>query len=210
MKNISQIIQFYLIYFFARYLLKYYQHLHHLFIPLLKKKNNPKVFCIGYVKTGTTSLYKALSILGYRSNQLLRGGIKPKKGWIEYIKKLKYDAYSDFPMFEDDLFKQIDKTFPNSKFILTVRDTKSWEKSFENFYIYSSEKAKNEGLQKINEHNENVLAYFKDKPNQLLVMNIINGDGWDKLCKFLNKPIPIKPFPHKNKGRYKKSNYSAN
>ena len=37
MKKISQIIQFYTIYIFARYLLKYYQYIHHLFIPLIKK-----------------------------------------------------------------------------------------------------------------------------------------------------------------------------
>ncbi len=206
MKRIRQKIRFNMIYFFARYLLRfyrYYQYVHHFFICYIKKKNNPKVFCIGYVKTSTTSLYKALSILGYRATQVLRGGKEPKEGWVEYIKKLKYDAYADYPMFEGNLFKQIDKAIPNSKFILTVRDTISWEKSFKNYYLNSSKKQKMSVLQEINNHNKKVVAYFKDKPSQLLIMNIIEGDGWDKLCKFLNKPIPIKPFPHKNKGMYK-------
>ena len=35
-------------------------------------KNDSKVFCIGDVKTGTTTLSKALSILGYRSIQLIK------------------------------------------------------------------------------------------------------------------------------------------
>jgi len=30
----------------------------------------------------------------------------------------------------------------------------------------------------------------------LLVYSI--KDGWDPLCKFLDKPVPKKPFPHKN------------
>ena len=25
-------------------------------------------------------------------------------------------------------------------------------------------------------------------------------DGWEPLCKFLNVPVPNKPFPHRNKG----------
>jgi len=37
-------------------------------------------------------------------------------------------------------------------------------------------------------------------------MDITKGDGWDKLCKFLEKPKPDVSFPHKNKGRYKKKN----
>ena len=31
-------------------------------------------------------------------------------------------------------------------------------------------------------------------------MNICdNNDGWEKLCKFLDRPIPNKDFPHLNK-----------
>jgi len=32
---------------------------------------------------------------------------------------------------------------------------------------------------------------------QLLVYNL--DQGWDPLCKFLNLPVPDKPFPHRNK-----------
>ena len=31
-------------------------------------------------------------------------------------------------------------------------------------------------------------------------MNITQGDGWDKLCPYLNKDIPDTAFPHSNKG----------
>uniref|UniRef100_H2ZE83 Sulfotransferase n=1 Tax=Ciona savignyi TaxID=51511 RepID=H2ZE83_CIOSA len=44
-------------------------------------------------------------------------------------------------------------------------------------------------------HNAYVLkAAPKDK---LLVYNV--KEGWEPICKFLGKPIPNKPFPHKNK-----------
>jgi hypothetical protein len=208
MKSVKQKIKFYLIYLISKYLLGFYrcyQYIHHFFISYFKKENTTKVFCIGSVKTGTTSMYKALKILGYRTVQILRGGKEPKEGWAEYIKKLKYDAYVDYPMFEEDLFIQIDRAIPNSKFILTIRDNASWEISFKNFFLNASEKQKTNVLKGINKHNEKVINYFKDRPSQLLVMNIIDGDGWEKICKFLNKPIPAKSFPHKNKGLYKKS-----
>jgi hypothetical protein len=203
MRSYRQRIKSYFIFSFIKHLLIYYHFFHHLIIPLLKNKNYPKVFCIGYAKTGTTSQYKALNILGYRSVKMLRGCVKPQGGWVEYIKKCNYDAFTDFPMYLGDLYKKLDKTIPNSKFILTIRDKNSWVKSFENFYGVSSEEL-NIHIQKYNDHNGQVNKYFKDKPSQLLVMNIIGGDGWDKLCKFLNKPIPTKPFPFKNRGNYKK------
>lgn len=196
MKSIRLKIKF----FFARYL-RYYQFFHQLIIPFLKKKNSPKVFCVGYVKTGTTSLNKALNILGYRSVRLLNGCIEPQEGWIEYIKKCNYDAFTDYPMFEGNLFQKIDVAYPNSKFILTERDLESWKKSYQHFYQTSIKTVEKES-KIFKNHNKIVKQYFKEKPHQLLILRISKGDGWEKLCRFLNKPIPNKPFPHKNKGKY--------
>ena len=44
-------------------------------------------------------------------------------------------------------------------------------------------------------HHEGVMQYFKDRPDDLLVMNVLEGDGWEVLCRFLNKPVPDQPFP---------------
>lgn len=193
---------------FYLFSLKYYQYLHHFIIPLIKKKNDTKVFCIGDVKTGTTSLCKALSILGYRSVRLLRGSDKPKEGWVEYIKKCKYDAYTDFPIGYKNLYQEIYKEIPNSKFILTIRDKQSFEKSYVNYFrgtpIEKKPQELKHRLRNYEERNKQVVEYFKNSPTQLLVMNVFEGDGWEELCNFLNKPIPNKPFPHKNIGRYKK------
>ena len=35
-------------------------------------------------------------------------------------------------------------------------------------------------------YNKDVLEFFKDKQDQLLVMDIPDGDGYEKLCKFLD------------------------
>ena len=47
-------------------------------------------------------------------------------------------------------------------------------------------------------HVRNVLHYFADRPNDLLVMNVAGGDSWDKLCPFLGiATVPNEPFPHR-------------
>ena len=200
----------YLAILYVRFL-RYYQKVHNLIIPLFKKKNEPKVFCIGDVKTGTSSLYKALNILGYRTVRLLDLTTWHTKGSEYYTNKLKkynYDAYVDFPMGCGDLYQKLDQAFPKSKFILTIREIKSYEKSYANYFsrfpIAKNPQELKQRMQKYDEHNKQAIEYFKDKPSQLLVLNVIEGDGWDKLCNFLDKPIPNKPFPHKNIGRYKK------
>ena len=190
-------------YFFLFY---YYQYIHEFFIPLFKNKSDYKIFCVGYWKTGTNSIWKALTILGYRSAKLIRLAKEPKQGWVEYVKKSNYDAFTDDPMIF--IYKELDKAFPNSKFILTVRDEQSFIKSYINYFkdtpVEKSPEEVDELLNIYKRHNQEVKNYFKDKQNKLLIINVTGGEGWENLCPFLNKPIPNKPFPHKNKGRYKK------
>ncbi len=183
------------------------QYFYSIYLRNTKKKQTPLVFCIGFSKTGTTSIDKALSILGYSPIHWPRAHIKPKKGWIYYIKKSPYDAFSDAPIYFPDFFKELDKEFPNSKFILTIRNPESLVKSWKNYFSnapwnINSEEEKNNLIKKFSDHNKDVIEYFKNKPTQLLVFNVIEGEGWEKLCKFLDKPIPNAQFPHKRKAVY--------
>jgi len=50
-------------------------------------------------------------------------------------------------------------------------------------------------------YNDSVIKYFSGR-SDLLILNFENGDGWDKLCKFLNMPTPQVPLPHANKQFY--------
>jgi hypothetical protein len=47
-------------------------------------------------------------------------------------------------------------------------------------------------------HNDEVLAYFADRPGDLLVLRVTEGEGWETLCPFLGLPEPQTPFPHAN------------
>ena len=48
------------------------------------------------------------------------------------------------------------------------------------------------------QHLEEVLCYFKERPNDLLVLDICGGGGWEQLCPFLNEAVPVQPFPREN------------
>jgi len=121
-----------------------------------------------------------------------------------------YDAFQDNPW--PILYRDLDHWFPQSKFVLTVRDPDSWIKSQVRHFGSSKTPMRrwiygvgcpegNEAvyLQRMEKHNQEVLEYFRGRPDDLLVMNLSKGDGWDKLCPFLGVRIPEVPFPHVNK-----------
>lgn len=174
----------------------------------------PKVFCIGFHKTGTTSLGAALEILGYK----VSGAFGVNKGDIDrtaFTKACKlakkHDAFQDNPW--PILFREMDQEFPHSRFILTLRDDTQWMRSvLKHFsgkdtpmrrWIYGADAGDPQGneaiyLQRYQRHNAAVIDYFKDRPNDLLIINLANGDGWAPLCHFLGQAEPQISFPHAN------------
>ncbi len=89
-----------------------------------------KVFCIGFHKTGTTSLELALKKLGYR----VTGSFGTKDPAIaDKVHEMAYATVENFDAFEDNpwpiLYKELDERFPGSKFILTRRPAEAWIKS---------------------------------------------------------------------------------
>jgi len=175
-----------------------------------------KIFCIGAHKTGTTSIEKALGKLGY-SIDTANPTFVPElfDGKFDRLKKYlrAYDGLSDFPFFFH--YRDLDKIAKNSKFILTVREENSWIDSVLNHFgqwdydkhglyyegVNNPKKNPDKYLEIYRKHNAEVQEYFKDRPDQLLIMDLAKGDGWNKLCKFLNKEVPFTEFPHLNKRR---------
>lgn len=175
----------------------------------------PKVFCIGFHKTGTTSLELALKKLGYR----VTGSFGTKDPAIaDKVHEMAYAMAEDYDAFEDNpwpiLYKELDARFPGSKFILTRRPAEAWIRSqVRDFattetpmrrWIYGEDAGCPEGneetyIARYERHNREVLEYFSDRPDDLLVFDLPKGDGWDKLCPFLGHEIPDEPFPHANK-----------
>jgi hypothetical protein len=171
-----------------------------------------KVFGIGFHKTGTTSLANALYTLGYYVTGFF-GVYDPNIRTVVYeqahLLADRYDGAQDTPW--PVIYKELDCWYPGSKFILTIRPTDEWIASIVKHFksqripahewIYGVETAaRNEDvyIRRYENHNREVIDYFKDRPGDLLVMDITQGDGWEKLCPFLGVGIPPFRFPSQN------------
>lgn len=102
-----------------------------------------QVIGVGHCRTGTKSLQTALNELGYKTYHMIElinnpnrdlffwkmayDGECKNKDWIDFLANRKYNATTDYPaaLFWKDLFR----IYPNAKFILTIRDAKSWYQS---------------------------------------------------------------------------------
>ena len=107
---------------------------------LILSRSEPKVFCIGRNKTGTTSLSKALEDLGYivgnqaKAELLIQEYAKREFGpIINYCKKAQ--AFQDVPFSLPYLYIVLDNAFPDSKFILSIRKNEAeWYQSVITFH----------------------------------------------------------------------------
>lgn len=97
------------------------------YINRLLVKNKQKIFCIGRNKTGTTSLKKAMDDLGYITGVQSKAErlidyykVRNFKPIIHYCKTAQF--FQDVPFSWPYTFVAMDIAFPQSKFILTVRD----------------------------------------------------------------------------------------
>jgi len=176
------------------------------------------IFGIGLSKTGTTSLFAALDQLGYRSATYrhLRGlGLDEWfEGNFERDYLAGYDAATDLPLAQ--FFPQLDLRYPGSKFVLTVRELDSWLESARSHFTrppatsfgrqvrlatYGTTGYDEGQFRFVYEtHLRNVAWYFRDRAEQLLILDIVGGEGWGKLCPFLEREPPRTPFPHVQPG----------
>jgi len=70
-----------------------------------------------------------------------------------------------------------------------------------------------EHIQFYRKHNNSVRSYFKNRSSDFIELCWENGDGFEKLCNFLNCDIPDVPLPHANKWtniRINKKNFIIN
>lgn len=119
--------------------MRYLSRLKHYFKSLQSFGKN-KIFCIGRNKTGTTSMAEALRELGYyvapqRPAELLLEDWK-NKNFKKIINFVRYNgqAFQDIPFSLPETYKFLDRAFPDSKFILTIRDNaEQWYQSVINF-----------------------------------------------------------------------------
>lgn len=203
-----------------------------------------KVFCIGFGKTGTTSLELALKKIGYKiANQAVAEVLADDWHNNKSDRIINFchtaNAFQDIPFGMPGLYKELDRHFPNSKFILTVRDNQDqWYESLLKFHtkLFSkngetipSEKELKEATYRYKgwaldtlkyffnypdvslydplyykktyaRHNAEVIDYFKNRPNDLLVLNVSEKGSYQKLACFLKVKVQENVnFPWVNK-----------
>jgi len=94
-----------------------------------------RVFGIGLSRTGTSSLARALGMLGLRTMHFPSLRFFAGQFWGLKRRELDgYDAFTDIPVIP--VYKQLDRRFPGSKFVLTVRDMDPWLDSCEGYHRF--------------------------------------------------------------------------
>ncbi len=203
------------------------------------ERQKTKIFVIGFNKTATTSVYYALLefdiIVGdQRGGEWLLDDMIAKNydPLFEYCQTA--EAFQDIPFSCPEVYKILDKKFPNSKFILTLRDNpEQWFRSLTKFhakfwgngkdplvkaelakagyvyksyplkainYIYGDSYYDLEVYTNVyNKHNQEVQEYFKNRPEDLLVLNVAEEGSYKKFCNFIGETPLRETFEWKNK-----------
>ena len=206
-----------------------------------KAKGKQKIFCIGRNKTGTTSLKRAFEDLGYPVGDQRKAEILTGKHYFEgdfpsivdYCKTAQ--VFQDVPFSYPETYKYLDKAYPGSKFILTLRDDpEQWFRSITSFHakmfgkdgrVPTVEDLKNAPYvwpsfmynmvrvhgtpendpynKKImvahyERYNREVMEYFKDRTDDLLVINVGEEGAYQKFAQFLGVDSPFDDFPWEN------------
>ena len=162
-----------------------------------------KIFCIGLSRTGTTSLHRILLDLGLRSVHFcdFLNGDKP-----DFNKCREFDALGDTPV--PLLYEELDFRFPDSKFIITIRQKPKWLKSMKWMFsegnrvwtwdeqihsyhekLYGTRVYDEEILsRKWEEFHEKVFKYFSESPEKLLIIKLEDNFNVHAICEFLELP----------------------
>lgn len=191
--------------------------------PLLEVRTAPvnKVFVIGAPRTGTTSVGRALSILGFRDY-----------GHDPYLQELfnhgcyepiwervgMHDSFSDGPFNTGDFYRVLAERYPQARFILTVRDKQKWKESHRRHFDPAFPNRDVKDRFKLHRYepeiwwrwydrrNAQIRAFFQEtnRPHHLLELNIGEDcNQWEKLIGFLGPearvPSPLPEFPWVNK-----------
>ncbi len=172
----------------------------------VQEKYNSKVFCIGFNKTGTTSLGRSLKMLGFRNSSFDRNVWRKLylKGKIDAVLRYtaKFDSCDDLPWLKEDMIPILDSTFPNSKFIYLQRNEESWKKSYYKWRYkkFGEYPDVDEAFKEYKDHEKFVMDYFKDWPeDRFIILDIKDKMGFKKLADFVGVETELESFPHFNK-----------
>ena len=185
-----------------------------------------RVFGVGMNKTGTTSLKRCFGLLDLypiAPNALESNEMKEavaglfERGDYEPVLKIAaaYRSFEDRPWNVWEMYQRLDERFPDSRFVLTIRDSESWWRSTSRWitvvkprmakkylrHLRSPSLDREDMIAAYEQYNEGVIEYFAGS-DKLLVIDFEKGQGWPELCAFLELPVPDLPFPHVNRQSY--------
>ena len=177
-----------------------------------------KLFNISSHKTGTTSIEKIFldkfenCLFPTTGAEHFSTKIDLNK-YISHSLKSEYIFFSDSPFNHFDYYKNINelKTSYNVKFILTIKDKYLWEKSVRkwikiknnegvynylyNFYLTNTVE---KNVCYYEKRNNEIIEYFKQYKNKLIVIFLEHNDNINKLENFLNIKFNLSVMPHIN------------
>lgn len=191
-----------------------------------RAKAVPKVWGIGLTRTGTTSLNEALCHLNFEAvhwpttSALLFGQLKAatdesvaavyrfldakhpdsrfilteraEQDWLVSTEKHRKHNYLNVQR----LLQQPDRSLtPHER-------ARSTEIQFTQMTLYGTVVFdERKFLAGYHRHLDDVSRYFEDRPERLLRLRICEGEGWERLCPFLECERPRVPFPYEHRSR---------
>ena len=185
-----------------------------------------RIFGIGMHKTATTSLHKAFQILGFDSLHWGKG--EAPLIWEEVnaagrsLTLERFYSACDMPI--PLLYQQLDKAYPGSKFILTIRDEQKWLRSVEKLWnpeynptrwqwdvwpisnrLHKAMYGRTDFeprtmLETYRRHNAEVQKYFASRPRDLLIMNMEIATA-GRIVRVSREASAHGEYPHEYKSR---------
>ena len=183
----------------------------------MRDRGHPKVFCVGFNKTGTTTLHRILGDqLSYHSAH------KPRwTDWSIMKNRARLDPFEAFSDGGCASIKNLDDLYPEALFILNTRPLKHWVESrhkaversrmavrwaltkyvplgfvawiINRWVLDNREEAVLRWVRIRNSYHEHVIRYFGDRKGKLLVLNIETADFAAQLARFLGAEGSVAP-----------------
>lgn len=116
----------------------------------------------------------------------------------------------------------LDQGYPGARFVLTVRDRPAWLDSCRRYWdtfvmpflaahgdepaagyiraiclsLYDTITFDAAAFSRAyDDYHARVADRFRQRPGDLLRLDVCGGEGWAPLCRFLGRPVPAEPFP---------------
>jgi Sulfotransferase domain len=181
------------------------------------RPDRPRIFGIGLNKTATMSFDAAVTILGFQSlhdggpeiASAVRRAIDDEVPLLSYLEP-RFDAFSDVGLLSRR-FRMLDRQYPGSHFVLTVRPVDAWIDSRRRhvqrniaqkeageytgtFLVVDEAKWRREW----EDHTSRARAYFEGCDN-FLETDLTSTPEWGPLCALLGVAEPETPFPWVNR-----------